>query len=69
MIWQEPAKGGYPDAGLLALPGQERHRAGREGRTPYSPMSYLTELRMTQGSRGRSPSRCRPRRGSRAQPA
>lgn len=54
MIWQQPAKGGYPDAGLLALPGQERHRAGREGRTPYSPMSYLTELRMTEGSRGHS---------------
>ena len=54
MIWQEPAKGGYPEVGLLALPGQERHRAGREGRTPYSPMSYLTELRMTAGSRGHS---------------
>lgn len=54
MIWQQPAKGGYPDVGLLALPGQERHRAGREGRTPHSPMSYLTELRMTQGSRGHS---------------
>jgi uncharacterized protein (TIGR00369 family) len=54
MIWREPAKGGYPDASLLALSGQERHRAGREGRTPYSPMSYLTELRMTAGSKGHS---------------
>ena len=54
MIWQEPAKGGYPDVSLVALPGIERHRAGREGRTPNSPMSYLTELRMTAGSRGHS---------------
>lgn len=54
MIWQQPAKGGYPDIGLLALPGQERHKAGREGRTPNSPMSYLTELRMTEGSQGHS---------------
>ena len=54
MIWEEPAKGGYPDAGMLGLSGQERHRAGREGRTPYSPMSYLSELRMTAGSQGHS---------------
>lgn len=54
MIWQEPAKGGYPDVSLVALPGTERHRAGREGRTPNSPMSYLTELTMTAGSRGHS---------------
>lgn len=54
MIWQQPAKGGYPDASMLALSGQERHRAGRERRTPYSPMSYLTQLRMTAGSRGHS---------------
>ena len=54
MIWQQPAKGGYPDRSLIALPGVERHRAGREGRTPYSPMSFLTELTMTAGSRGHS---------------
>ena len=54
MIWQEPAKGGYPDAGMLGLSGQERHKAGREGRTPYSPMSYISELRMTAGSQGHS---------------
>jgi uncharacterized protein (TIGR00369 family) len=53
-IWREPAKGGYPDASLLALSGQDRHRVGREGRTPYSPMGYLTELRMTAGSQGHS---------------
>jgi uncharacterized protein (TIGR00369 family) len=54
VIWEEPAKGGYPDAGMLGLSGEERHRAGREGRTPYSPMSYLSELRMTAGSQGHS---------------
>lgn len=54
MIWERPAKGGYPDARLLGLSGQERHRAGREGRTPHSPMTYLSELRMTAGSQGHS---------------
>ena len=54
MIWQQPAKGGYPDPSMVALPGQERHRLGREGRIPFSPMSYLTELRMTAASRGHS---------------
>lgn len=29
MIWQEPAKGGYPDPAFLALPGIERVNAGR----------------------------------------
>lgn len=54
MTWEEPAKGGYPDIGLLALAGIERHRAGRQGRIPYSPMGYLTELRMISSSRGHS---------------
>jgi uncharacterized protein (TIGR00369 family) len=54
MIWQEPAKGGYPDRSFLALPGEERMGAGRRGLIPFSPMSYLTELEMTEGSRGHS---------------
>jgi uncharacterized protein (TIGR00369 family) len=54
MIWQEAAKGGYPDASFLGLPGIDRHRMGREGRIPFSPMGYLTELKMTAGSRGYS---------------
>jgi uncharacterized protein (TIGR00369 family) len=54
MIWQEPAKGGYPDRSFLALPGIERMGAGRRGRIPYSPMGYLTELQMTEASRGHS---------------
>jgi uncharacterized protein (TIGR00369 family) len=54
MIWQDPAKGGYPDRSFLALPGIERMGAGRRGLIPYSPMGYLTELEMTEGSRGHS---------------
>jgi uncharacterized protein (TIGR00369 family) len=54
MIWQEPAKGGYPDRSFLALPGIERMGASRRGLIPHSPMGYLTELAMTEGSRGHS---------------
>jgi uncharacterized protein (TIGR00369 family) len=54
MIWREPAKGGYPDRSFLALPGIERMGAGRRGLIPYSPMGYLSELEMTEGSRGHS---------------
>src|SRR5262245_54779850 len=54
MIWQQPAKGGYPDPSFLALPGEDRMGAGRRGLIPSSPMSYLTELAMTEGSRGHS---------------
>jgi uncharacterized protein (TIGR00369 family) len=54
MIWQEPAKGGYPDRSFLALHGHERMGAARRGLIPYSPMGYLTELEMTEGSRGHS---------------
>lgn len=54
MIWQEPAKGGYPDISFLGLAGIERMSHGRGGRIPYSPMGYLTELEMTQLSRGHS---------------
>lgn len=54
MIWQQPAKGGYPDRSFLALDGEQRMGAGRRGLIPYSPMGYLTELEMTEGSRGHS---------------
>lgn len=54
MIWQEPAKGGYPDPAFLALPGIERVNAGRRGLIPSSPMGYLTELKLTEASRGYS---------------
>ena len=54
MIWQEPAKGGYPDRSFLGLPGMERMGAGRRGLIPYSPMGYLTQLEMTECSLGHS---------------
>jgi uncharacterized protein (TIGR00369 family) len=54
MIWQEPAKGGYPDRSFIALPGEQRMGAARRGLIPHSPMGYLTELAMTAGSRGHS---------------
>jgi uncharacterized protein (TIGR00369 family) len=54
MIWQQPAKGGYPDRSFLALAGENRMGAARRGLVPYSPMNYLTELEMTEGSRGHS---------------
>jgi uncharacterized protein (TIGR00369 family) len=54
MIWQEPAKGGYPDRSFLALAGEQRMGAARRGLIPFSPMGYLTELEMTAGSRGHS---------------
>lgn len=54
MIWQEEAPGGYPGRELLALSGTERQRAGREGRIPHAPIGYLTEMRMTESSRGHS---------------
>ena len=54
MIWQEPAKGGYPDRAFLGLSGMERVDAGRRGLIPYSPMGYLTELQLTEASRGHS---------------
>ena len=54
MIWQEPAKGGYPDRSFLGLPGVERMGAGRRGLIPFSPMGYLTELELTEASRGHS---------------
>jgi uncharacterized protein (TIGR00369 family) len=54
VIWQEPAKGGYPDRSFLGLPGIDRMGAGRRGLIPYSPMGYLTQLEMTEGSLGHS---------------
>jgi uncharacterized protein (TIGR00369 family) len=54
VIWQEPAKGGYPDRSFLGLAGIDRMGAGRRGLIPYSPMSYLTELELTEASRGHS---------------
>lgn len=54
MIWEEPAKGGYPDRSFLGLPGIERVGASRRGLIPFMPMTYLTELELIEASRGHS---------------
>jgi uncharacterized protein (TIGR00369 family) len=54
LIWEDPAKGGYPDRSFLGLPGVERMGAGRRGLIPFSPMGYLTELELTEASLGHS---------------
>lgn len=51
-IWRKPAIGGFPDPSGLGLSGLERVRAGREGRIPFSPMGYLTEMSFDQASKG-----------------
>jgi uncharacterized protein (TIGR00369 family) len=51
-IWQEPAIGGYPDPALIGLSGLERMRAFREGRVPFPPIFYLTEIPFTDVSAG-----------------
>jgi uncharacterized protein (TIGR00369 family) len=51
-IWRQPAIGGFADARGLGLSGMDRIRLGREGRMPFSPMGYLTEISFTAASRG-----------------
>jgi uncharacterized protein (TIGR00369 family) len=51
-IWQQPAIGGYPDPAGIGLSGLERVRAGREGRIPIAPITYLTEIAFIDASRG-----------------
>jgi uncharacterized protein (TIGR00369 family) len=54
MIWEEPAKGGYPNPAFIAVPGVDRMRGWATRKVPPSPMNYLTELRLTQASLGHS---------------
>jgi uncharacterized protein (TIGR00369 family) len=51
-IWQQPAIGGYPDTSLIGLSGLERMRAFRDGRVPFPPILYLTEIPLTTVSAG-----------------
>jgi uncharacterized protein (TIGR00369 family) len=44
--WTEPARGGYPDPALFALPGLERLQSIVDGDSPQPPLSRLTGLRM-----------------------
>jgi uncharacterized protein (TIGR00369 family) len=51
-IWQQPAIGGYPDPSLIGLSGLERMKVFREGRVPFPPIFYLTEIPFTNVSVG-----------------
>jgi uncharacterized protein (TIGR00369 family) len=44
--------GGFPAASGIALSGFDRIRAGREGRIPIAPISYLTEMSFDEVSVG-----------------
>jgi uncharacterized protein (TIGR00369 family) len=44
--WQEPVRGGHPDARHLALTGAEQLRAMLAGDAPVPPMSRLTGMRI-----------------------
>lgn len=41
-IWEEEPRGGYPDLGMLALPGRERLTQWNRGAAPAPPLSRLT---------------------------
>jgi uncharacterized protein (TIGR00369 family) len=51
-IWEQPAIGGYPDPSVIGLSGLERMRAFREGRMPFPPIFYLTEIPFVDVSAG-----------------
>jgi uncharacterized protein (TIGR00369 family) len=50
--WQEPVRGGHPDARHLALAGAEQLRAMLTGDAPAPPMSRLTGMRIVEVAPG-----------------
>jgi len=48
----EPVRGGFPDPGILTLPGIEQARAVLRGQVPRSPLSHLVGYRLTQVTSG-----------------
>jgi uncharacterized protein (TIGR00369 family) len=46
--WQEPVRGGHPDASLLRLPGIEQLRVMLDGHVPRPPISRLTGMHITE---------------------
>ena len=46
--WREPARGGYPRADLLAVPGVEQVRAFLTGDAPFPPIGRLTGMGPTE---------------------
>jgi uncharacterized protein (TIGR00369 family) len=51
-VWREPVRGGYPDPGMLALPGLERLRRFGRGSSPAPPLFHLTGARPTGFGKG-----------------
>jgi uncharacterized protein (TIGR00369 family) len=52
--WREPVRGGYPDPGMIGLPGIEQLRALLDGRVPRPPLSHLTGNRLAEVQPGRT---------------
>jgi uncharacterized protein (TIGR00369 family) len=46
--WQEPVRGGHPEASLLSLSGIEQLRMMLDGRAPPPPISHLTGMSITE---------------------
>jgi uncharacterized protein (TIGR00369 family) len=44
-IWREPVRGGYPDPGMIALPGRQRLESWRRRLSPPPPLTHLTGAR------------------------
>ncbi len=50
--WQEPVRGGYPDAGTFGLSGVDQLHAMLAGRSPRPPISRLTGLQLVEVGEG-----------------
>jgi uncharacterized protein (TIGR00369 family) len=46
-VWREPVRGGYPDPGMMGLPGRRRLECWRRGMMPPPPLAHLTGARPT----------------------
>jgi uncharacterized protein (TIGR00369 family) len=44
-VWREPVRGGYPDPGMMGLPGRRRLECWRRGMMPPPPLAHLTGAR------------------------
>jgi len=51
-VWEEPARGGYPDPSALALSGLDRMRAMVKGQIPNPPISHLIGMRPVEAGVG-----------------
>jgi uncharacterized protein (TIGR00369 family) len=51
-VWESEPIGGYPDPAWIGVSGLDRMRAFREGRVPFPPIFYLTEMPFREVSAG-----------------